>query len=217
MAQGNPFDSDQGQSGNPPAGYQQGQYQQGQHQQPGYPQAGAGYPAATPQADYQQPGYQQSSYQQPRYQQPEYQQFGHQQPDPHGGTATAGGTGSGTSRLTLMAAAVPALLVLSLLLSWVVRDAASAPLRNGIGWSLVALICGTLVTVGTVGTTPSARQLRLVGAAGVALFWVLIVLPAISSNPALGVTAATMLALWVVWSKENPSQSQPGNRPGNQP
>jgi hypothetical protein len=181
MTQGNSFDADQGQSGNPPAGYQQGQYQQGQ------------------------------------YQQGQYQQGQYQQPDPQGGTSTADGTGSGTSRLTLMAAAVPTLLVLSLLLSWVVRDDASAPLRNGTGWSVVALVCGILVTVGSVGTTPSARQLRLVGAAGVTLFWVLIVLPAISSNPALGVTAATAVALWVVWKKENPSQSQPGNQPGNQP
>lgn len=210
MTQGNSFDADQGQSGNPPAGYQQGQYQQGQqgqyqqgqYQQPGYPQAGSGHPASTQQFGHQQP---------------EYQQFGHQQPDPQDGTSTAGGTGSGTSRLTLMAATVPALLVLSLLLSWVVRDGASAPLRNGIGWSVVALICGTLVTVGSVGTTPSARQLRLIGAAGVTLFWVLIVLPAISSDPALGVTAATVLALWVVWKKENPSQSRPGNQQGNQP
>lgn len=100
--------------------------------------------------------------------------------------------------LTALAIAVPIVLTLSLL----IPEGGGAAITNVVGWSLVALTSGVLVTVGTLLSSPMARQLRIVGAGGVTLFWVLISLPVIGKNTGLGVTLAAVASLWLVWRQE---------------
>jgi hypothetical protein len=100
--------------------------------------------------------------------------------------------------VTALAIAVPIVATLSLL----IPEGGGAAITNVVGWSLVALTSAVLVTVGTLLSSPTARQLRILGAGGLTLFWVLISLPVIGRNTALGVTLAVVASLWLVWSQE---------------
>jgi high-affinity Fe2+/Pb2+ permease len=66
-----------------------------------------------------------------------------------------------------------------------------------------------MVAVGAVRSGVRARQVRIAGAAGIALFWALISLPTIGKNTALGVTAALVAAGWVVWTQEETRPTWP--------
>jgi hypothetical protein len=152
----------------------------------GYPPPGPAYPPADPPAD------------------PAYAARGYP-----AGPAVATGYAPGPAAdaaamparpplVTALAIAVPIVATLSLL----IPEGGGAAITNVVGWSLVALTSAVLVTVGTLLSSPAARQLRILGAGGLTLFWVLISLPVIERNTALGVTLAVVASLWLVWSQE---------------
>jgi hypothetical protein len=94
--------------------------------------------------------------------------------------------------------AVPFLLLLSLL----IPEDGTFAFKSVPGWSLVAMLSALLLATGSFLAGPTGRQLRLAGAGGVILFWVLICLPEIRKNTALMATLATIAALFVVWQRE---------------
>ncbi len=69
-------------------------------------------------------------------------------------------------------------------------------------WSLYAIACCVVVFVGVMGGRGSRAgrlDLGLVGAGGLAAFWVLLVLPGIASNAGFLLTAATVTAGLAAW------------------
>ena len=112
--------------------------------------------------------------------------------------AAAVATAARPALVTAVAIAVPSVTTLSLL----IPEGGGSAITNVVGWSLVALTSAVLVTVGTLLTSAKARQLRVLGAGGLTLFWVLISLPVIGRNTALGVTLAVVASLWLVWQQE---------------
>jgi hypothetical protein len=100
--------------------------------------------------------------------------------------------------LVIAGIAVPLLLLLSLL----IPEDGTFAFRSVPGWSIVAMLSAILLTTGSFLADPPGRHLRLTGAGGLVLFWVLICLPEIRKDTALGVTLATAAALFVVWQRE---------------
>lgn len=97
--------------------------------------------------------------------------------------------------------------IIVLALGLFIPENSKSVFSQAIAWSLFALVCAVLIVLGAVGAGPgpNARltwQLGAVGAAGLTGYWLLLILPAISSASNVGfaitlAVAAGGAAMWV--------------------
>jgi hypothetical protein len=102
-----------------------------------------------------------------------------------------------------MAVGAPFLLFLSI----AIPEGGGFTFRSTPAWSALALVCALAVTwaILSMPSTPTTRWAGVIGAGGVAVYWLLIVLPVIAKNTSLLATLGTAATLGAMWlSHERP-------------